>query len=138
MRNCPPLRRPLTLALAFVLAPVLVPLDTSPAEAGRAKFRTKSSSGQSHVSRSGDDTDERGRSSFSFRIPGSWGSGSGEDERASARRKPQGSAAAAAERARAALEAEKASRRAAPVVHQPVPIGETKSYSNGVMCVAGC
>jgi hypothetical protein len=136
MRNHLPLRRPLTLALAFVLAPVLVPLDASPAEAKGIKFRTKSSSGPSRVSRPGDDTHERGRSSFSFRIPGS--RGSGEDERASARDKPQGSAAAAAERARAALEGEKASRGAAPAVHQPVPIGETKSYSNGVMCVAGC
>lgn len=137
MRTRSPLRRPLALALTPILALTLVPFDISPAEAGRIKFRTYSSTRSNYVNRADDEARGRSRSPFSIRSRNNSGSGSAEDERSSARAKSQGAAAAAA-RARAALEAENATRAAATTVHKPIPVGETKSYSNGVMCVAGC
>lgn len=138
MRTRSPLRRPLALALTPVLALTLVPFDISPAEAGRIKFRTYSSTRSNYVNRADDEARGRSRSPFGIRFRNNSGSGSAEDERSSARAKSQGAAAAAAARARAALEAENATRAAATTVHKPIPVGETKSYSNGVTCVAGC
>jgi hypothetical protein len=133
MRKSSPLRRPVALALTPLLALTLVPFDTSPAEARGIKFRSFSSTRSAHVNRA--DDDKRGRG-FGVRIYG-FGSGS-QDERSPAAARPKGAAAAAAARARAALDGDAASRPGAPAVHSPVPLGETRSYDNGVMCVAGC
>jgi hypothetical protein len=138
MRTRSPLRRPLALALTPVLALTLLPFDIAPAEAGRIKYRVRPGAATTYVNRADDETRGRSRSPFSIRIRGNSGSGSAEDERSFARAKPQGAAAAAAARARAALEAESATRATAATVHKPIPVGETRSYSNGVMCVAGC
>lgn len=128
-------QRVVALALPVPFALILASFDTSPAEARGIKSRSYSATRSAHADRADGETKGSG-APFSVRIYG-FGSSS-QDERSSARAKPPGTAAAAAARARAALEAEKASRPSAPAVHTPLPIGETRSYGNGVMCVAGC
>jgi hypothetical protein len=128
-------RRLAALTLTLPFAVTLASFDTSPADARGIKFRSYSATRSAHAGKADSETRASG-SPFSVRIYG-FGSSS-QDERSAARAKPQGSAAAAAARARAALEAESASRPSAPAVHTPLPAGETRSYGNGVMCVAGC
>ena len=138
------LRGPLALCLTIPVAAALMPLSVSPTEAGRIKFRFRSGAATTHVSRTDNGTRAQTGSPFSIRVYGNSSSGSasatadGQDKRGLARVGDQDRAAAAAERARAALEAEAASRAAAAPLYEPIPIGKTTSYSNGVTCVAGC
>jgi hypothetical protein len=98
----------------------LVPLEIAPAEAGRIKFRFRSgaSSGSGSSSESAERQDEK------------------------AHPKSPDAAAAAATRARAALDSEKAAHGVKPGLAgtgpQPLPLGKTTNYSNGVTCLAGC
>jgi hypothetical protein len=132
--------RAVTLLLVLLLAATFVPLEVAPAEAGRIKFRVRSAPASKYTDRI-DDAREQARAPVRIRIRSNSGSDSkpadGEDDKA--RPRQPGTAAAAATRARAALEAEAQRAAAAAVtVHQPVSIGKTTEYSNGVSCVAGC
>lgn len=138
-------RRALRLLLVFALAALLVPLEIAPAEAGRIKFRVRSSSGAGSADRADERLTARPRSPISVRIRSSSGSGSNATERRDdqkARPRTSSAAAAAAARARTALEAERAAQAAKGVpagsTDQPVPVGKTTSYANGVTCIAGC
>jgi hypothetical protein len=113
-------RRALRLPLVFALAITFVPFDVAPAEAKRIKIRIHSGSGSSSDSNYAQT----------------------QDEHLKARPKSTTAAAAAAARARAALASEKGAPGAkggtGAIAYQPVPVGKTTSYSNGVTCIAGC
>jgi len=124
----------------------LLPLDAAPAEAGRIKFRFRSNAGPTTAEKAGEHLNARARLPIRFRIHSGSGSGGSSDAAEKpdekARARSLSAAAAAAARARAALAAEKAAHglKVAPAAtgHQPIPLGKTTDYSNGVTCVAGC
>ena len=146
-------QRLLRLAVICLLAAACMPFEPPTAEAGRIKFRSRSSDSnravepRSHerkaskddsadVDGDGPTTIYRPRSRLRF---GSRGYAPAEDEEGRAKAKPAGAAAAAAERARAALAAEQRRQNPAAAV-EPLPVsgGKTTSYDNGIVCVAGC
>jgi len=137
-------RRALRLSLAFALAMPLVTLEILAAEAGPTKVRHRASASPTTVDRAGEHLNTRARLPIRIRIRSGSGSGADSAERQDEKARPKSpdAAAAAAARARAALAAEKAAqgRRAGPAAtgHQPIPLGKTTDYSNGVTCVAGC
>ncbi len=144
MRGRPFLRGPLALCLTLPLALALVPLSVAPTEAGRIKFRFRSGAATTHARRTDNEMRGQTRSPFSIRLGGNSRSGSGSDtadsqeKRLRARASAKGRAAAAAARARAALEAEQGARATTAHLDEPIPVGKTTNYSNGVTCVAGC
>ena len=127
-----PISRAFALPLAALLALAALPFETAPAEAGRIKFRfyrspvtTKSADTSSSASTSRPVWLSTGSSSSSL------------DEKG--KPKPVGAAARAAARAQAALEAEKGQVRGKPAAtYEPVPMGPTTDYGDGVSCIAGC
>jgi hypothetical protein len=137
-------RRALRLSLAFALAMPLVTLEILAAEAGPSKVRDRASASPTTVDRAGEHLNTRARLPIRIRIRSGSGSGSDSAERQDEKARPKSpdAAAAAAARARAALAAEKAAqgRRAATAggENQPIPLGKTTNYSNGVTCLAGC
>jgi hypothetical protein len=103
------------LAIVFALGACLVPLEADTAEAGRIKFRVRSS--------------------------GSYGSHAGERKLEATPERPRSSAEAASARARAALSAEAAQGATTePSSEAPSAASEsrTRSYQNGAVCIAGC
>ena len=116
MRSRTITRRAVSLAIVVILALASMPLEADPAEAARFKVRVRSNWGSRSASSPADKADEQ--------LKG--------------RPRAPGAAAAAADRARAALEAEKAKR--APVVSSPERLipGKTTDYQSGVTCIAGC
>ena len=129
--------------LVLVVAVAFVPLEVEPAEARGIKIRTRT--GGSHAKSAAENADQSGRS-VNIRIRSSGRSSKESDDTDSSGRKLKvrprspGAAETAAERARAALEAEKAmiARPAATLEPKPAPGGKTTTYPGGAMCVAGC
>jgi hypothetical protein len=146
MRKRTAARRALRLSLVFALAMPLVTLEILAAEAGPVKARQRASASPITVDRVGEHVNTRARLPIRIRIRSSSGSNSGSDsaEKQDEKARPRSpdAAAAAAARARAALAAEKAAqgRKAATAGgdNQPIPLGKTTNYSNGVTCLAGC
>jgi hypothetical protein len=132
------------MALALGLAALMLPLETTSAEAGRIKVRVRSS--HNPASKVGEQQTAKPGSPLRVRIRTSSGSGSsaadGRDDQKARPRAPSAAAAAAA-RARATLEAEKAAQAAkgvapAAAAPQALPTAKTTDYGNGVTCIAGC
>jgi hypothetical protein len=132
-------KRVVTPVLTLVLAVALLPIEIAPAEAGRIKFRIRTKT-ISNWGRADDEVRIPSRRPFRIRFHSSSGSRSDSAEEENRKVRPPGAAAAAAARARAALEAEDAAREASAAAnrYEPIPIGKTTNYSNGVTCVAGC
>jgi hypothetical protein len=131
-------RRAVALSLAAVLAIVLLPLEVAPAEAARFTLRYRSVGTPRYVNPA--DEGRQTRAPFRFYVRRGSGSSSDDARDENGRPRPLGAAAAAAARAQAALAAEKAAagRTGAAVLHDPIPVGDTTNYANGVTCVAGC
>jgi hypothetical protein len=126
--------------LVLLLAAGSLPIDVTPAEAGRVKFRYRSHTAAKHHNKTDEVSQERSRSPIRLRFgrSSSSGSSSPEEDYEKARARPVGAAAAAAARAKAALEAEQARSAKTVTVYEPVPAGKTTDYAGGVTCVAGC
>lgn len=142
MRGRTALRRASGATLALALAALMLPFDTTPADAGRIKVRVRSS--HSAANKVDEHQTARPDSPLRMRIR-SGSSSSAADTRDDQKARPRApsAAAAAAARARAALEAEKAAQAAkgvAAVVAAPqaLPTAKTTDYGNGVTCIAGC
>jgi len=144
MRMWTAARRALGLSLAFALAMPLVTLEILAAEAGPTNVRHRAGASPVTVDRVGEHRNTRARLPIRIRIRSGSGSDSDSAERQDEKARPKSpdAAAAAAARARAALAAEKAAqgRKAATAggENQPIPLGKTTDYSNGVTCLAGC
>jgi hypothetical protein len=139
-------RGALGLSLAFALAMPLVTHEILAAEAGPIKGHHRASASPVTVDRVGAHVNTRARLPIRIRVRSGSGSNSDSDsaEKQDEKARPRSpdAAAAAAARARAALAAEKAALgpKVGPAAtgHQPIPLGNTTEYSNGVTCLAGC